>query len=92
VLDGAIPRTRALAEAVASALDEVEWPEATPPKSRFRKPKAAGVREGCLELGRAAVRVVAERDVVAPTTTMHEAYRTMGELSDLAVGGGVAGE
>ncbi|MCJ7826880.1 MAG: 50S ribosome-binding GTPase, partial [Demequinaceae bacterium] len=87
VLDGSIPRSRALAETISDALDAVEWPEAVPPKSRFRKPKGSDIGERCLALGRVAIRAAIEPDVAEPTETMHQAYRAMDELTDLATGG-----
>lgn len=86
VLNASIPRARALAESITQALDAVEWPEAAPPKSRFRKPKGTDIGERCLALGRTSIRTVVDHDVVEPTETMHQAYRAMDELTDLAVG------
>ncbi|MBN2177670.1 MAG: 50S ribosome-binding GTPase [Demequinaceae bacterium] len=86
VLNGAIPRSRVLAETVSAALDAVEWPEVAPPKSRFRKPKASDLGERCLALGRVAVGAAITPDVVEPTEMMHQAYRAMDELTDLAIG------
>jgi hypothetical protein len=92
VLDGAIPRSRALAETIAAALDVVEWPELVHPKSRFRRPKGSDVGERCLALGRVAIRAAVEPDIVEPTETMHQAYRAMDELTDLATADGPIGE
>lgn len=90
VLSASIPRARVLAESIAYALDAVEWPEPTPPKSRFRRPKSTDIGERCLTLGRTAIRTVVEHDVVEPTETMHQAYRAMDELTDLAADEGSA--
>jgi len=85
VLSAAIPKSRALAETIAAALDAIEWPEAVPPKSRFRKPKGQDTEERFLALGRVAVRTAVEPDVVEPTSMMHQAYRALDELTNLAV-------
>ena len=84
VLDGAIPRSRVIAETVAAALDSVDWPEVAPPKSRFRRPKSASVGAEILAIGREAVRAAIYPDIVEPTVTIHEAYRALDELTDLA--------
>jgi hypothetical protein len=88
VLDAAIPRSRALAETISSALDAVEWPEVAPPKSRFRKPKGSDVGGRCLALGRVAILAAIQPDVVEPTEMMHQAYRALDELTNLATGEG----
>ena len=91
VLGTAIPRSRALTETISAALDAVEWPEAVPPKSRFRKPKGSDIGEQCLALGRVAIRAAIEPDVVEPTLMMHQAYRALDELTDLATEDGPTG-
>ncbi len=93
VLDSAIAKPRAIAESVGAALSTVDWPEVARPKGVLRrKAKGPAVGAQILALGREAVRAAVRPDVVEPTEMIHQAYRALDELTDLAIGDGPAGE
>jgi len=87
VLDAAIAKPRTIADSVGAALATVDWPEVAQPKGIFRrKAKGPAVGSRILALGREAVRAAIRLDVVEPTETIHQAYRALDELTNLATG------
>ncbi len=87
VLNKAMPKARGIAETVNVALEVAPWPDvpAAKPK-RFGKPKpVAEVGESFRDLGRRAIAVTIEGEIVGPTETMHQSYRALDELTSLGV-------
>lgn len=85
VLTKAVPRARAIADAVNQVLAEVPWEPVEPVKRRWWKPAPKGIveRDRVLEVGRGVVGMVVEQLVTEPTRTVHQAYRALDELATL---------
>ena len=88
VMNDAVLPAPQLAEELEHDLAAVVWPEVLPPKgirglwSRAVKGHSAG--QAVREAGRAAIRSTVTPHVIEPTEMIHEAYRNLDELADLA--------
>jgi len=88
VMNDAVLQAPQLAEELEHALASVVWPEVLPPTglrglwSRALKGHSAG--QAVREAGRAAIRAAVTPHIIDPTGMIHEAYRNLDELADLA--------
>lgn len=88
VMNDAVLPAPQLAEEIRQSLAGVTWPAVVPPKglrglwSRALKGRFAG--QAVRDAGRAAVRGAVTPHVIDPTAMIHEAYRNLDELTDLA--------
>ena len=88
VMNDAVLQAPQLAEELEHALASVVWPEVLPPTglrglwSRALKGHSAG--QAVREAGRAAIRAAVTPHIIDPTEMIHEAYRNLDELADLA--------
>ena len=88
VMNDAVLPAPQLAEELEHDLGAVVWPEVLPPTgirglwSRALKGHSAG--QAVREAGRAAIRSTVTPHVIEPTEMIHEAYRNLDELADLA--------
>lgn len=85
VINEAIAPAEELHARICAALDAVDWPVPERSGGLFRRASRGAVfARGMVEMGRAAVRSVLEPMVVAPTALIHQAYRNLDELTELA--------
>lgn len=88
VVDDAVMQAPQLAEEIDHALAAVVWPEVEAPTgmrgwwSRALKGRSAAAATRAA--GRAAIRTAVTPHVIEPTAMIHEAYRNLDELTDLA--------
>jgi hypothetical protein len=87
-MNDAVLQAPQLAEELEQSLAAVVWPEILPPTglrglwSRALKGHSAG--QAVREAGRAAIRAAVTPHIIDPTEMIHEAYRNLDELADLA--------
>jgi len=85
VIADAVAPADELTDAVRSALDGVEWPEASRSNAMFRRrAHGAAFRRDMVALGREAVLAAVEPLLATPTARIHEAYRNLDELTVIA--------
>jgi GTP-binding protein EngB required for normal cell division len=88
VMNDAVLQAPQLADELEHALAAVVWPAVLPPAglrglwSRALKGHSAG--QAVREAGRAAIRAAVTPHLIDPTEMIHEAYRNLDELADLA--------
>lgn len=88
VVDDALMATPGLVEEITRALAVSAWPEVSRPRGwRAWWPRATrgqAVRRATLAAGRESLRRAVSAHVVEPTETIHQAYRNLDELTELA--------
>ncbi|MDN4479276.1 50S ribosome-binding GTPase [Demequina sp. SYSU T00039] len=85
VIDDAVAPAELLTERIAEALAAVPWETPVRAGGFFRRgAKGTAFARGMVEQGRAAVLGAVSPLVVAPTELIHQAYRNLDELTELA--------